>query len=91
MNFDQEGTYSLYFGILGSTSSDSGDLNDFNDLQQINVTFDDTVDLQVTSMYPRFAPSSSDYYYGSESVAVEISNLGNHSVQNPLVRFYVLD
>ena len=91
LNFDQEGTYSLFFGILGSTSSDSGDLNDFNDLQQINVTFDDTVDLQVTSMYPRFAPSSSDYYYGSESVAVEISNLGNHSVQNPLVRFYVLD
>jgi len=91
LNFDQEGTYTLFFGILGSNSSDSGDLNSFNDLQQVNVTFDDTVDLQATSMYPTYAPSSSVYYYGNESVAVKISNLGNHTVENPLVRFFVLD
>ena len=91
LNFDQEGTYTLFFGLLGSNSSDSGDLNGFNDLQQVNVTFDDTVDLQVTSMYPTYAPSSSVYYFGSESVTAKITNLGNHTVQNPLVRFLVLD
>ena len=91
LNFDQEGTYSLIFGIMGSNGSESGDMNSFNDLQEIDVTFDDTVDLQVTSMYPRYAPSSSDYYYGNDSVSAKISNLGNHSVSSPLVRFTVSD
>ena len=90
LNFDQEGTYSLFFGILGSNSSNSGDLNSYNDLQMITVTFDDTVDLQATSMYPQYAPTSPNYFYGNDSVAVKVSNLGNHTVQNPLVRFFVL-
>ena len=89
LNFDQEGSFSLYFGILGSNSSDSGDLNSFNDLQMITVIFDDTVDLQATSMYPRNAPTSPNYFYGNDSVAVKVSNLGNQTVQNPLVRFFV--
>ena len=63
-------------------------MNSFNDLQEISVTFDDTVDMQVT-MYPRYAPTSADYYYGNDSVSAKISNLGNHSVTNPLVRFVV--
>ena len=91
LNFDQEGTYSLIFGLIGSNGSESGDMNSFNDLQEISVTFDDTVDMQVTSMYPRYAPTSADYYYGNDSVSAKISNLGNHSVTNPLVRFVVSD
>ena len=73
LNFDQEGTYSLIFGLIGSNGSESGDMNSFNDLQEISVTFDDTVDMQVTSMYPRYAPTSADYYYGNDSVSAKYS------------------
>ena len=42
-------------------------------------------------MFPKYVPSSPDYYYGDNSVAVTVSNLGNHSVVQPLVRFTVMD
>ena len=91
LNFDSEGVYTLYFGIIGSTGTPSGDMNSFNDLQSIEVIFDDTIDLQITSMFPRNAPLSPDYYYGNDSVEVTISNLGNQTVSEPLVRFTVTD
>ena len=63
-------------------------MNSFNDLQSVTVIFDDTIDLQITSMYPKNAPSSADYFYGDNSVAVTVTNLGNHSVvQNHLLDF----
>ncbi len=91
LNFDSEGVYTMYFGILNSTGTPSGDMNSFNDLQSVEVIFDDTVDLQITSMYPRYSPTSPNYFYGNQSVSVSISNLGNHTVVQPLVRFTVSD
>ena len=91
LNFDTEGVYEMYFGIFNSTGTPSGDMNSFNDLQSIEVTFDDTIDLQVTSMYPRNVPNSADYFYGDNSVAVTVSNLGNLSAIEPLVRFTVMN
>ena len=91
LNFDTDGAYTMIFGFLGSNGTPSGDMNSFNDLQSIEVFFDDTVDLQITSMFPLNAPSSADYYYGNDSVAVTITNLGNHTVIEPLVRFTVMD
>ena len=91
LNFDTEGTYTMYFGILNSTGTPSGDMNSFNDLQSVEVIFDDTVDLQITSMYPRSSPTSPNYFYGKNSVSVTVSNLGNHTVAQPLVRFTVSD
>ncbi len=89
LNFDSEGTYTMYFGILDSIGTPSGDMNSFNDLQSVEVIFDDTVDLQITSMFPRTAPNSADYFYGNNSVSVTVSNLGNQTVSEPLVRFSV--
>lgn len=91
LNFDSEGVYTMYFGILNSTGTPSGDMNSYNDLQSVEVTFDNTVDMQITSMFPLNAPTSADYFYGNNSVAVEVSNLGNISVVQPLVRFTVSD
>ena len=91
LNFDSEGTYTMHFGILDSIGTPSGDMNSFNDLQSVEVVFDDTVDLQISSMFPLNSPTSADYFYGNDSVAVTISNLGNHSVVGPLVRFTVMD
>ena len=91
LNFDTEGVYTMYFGILNSTGTPSGDMDSFNDLQSVEVIFDDTVDLQITSMYPRSFPTSPNYFYGKNSVSVTVSNLGNHTVVQPLVRFTVAD
>ena len=74
----------MYFGILNSTGTPSGDMNSFNDLQSVEVIFDDTVDLQITSMFPRSSPTSPNYFYGKNSVFVTVSNLGNHTVVQPL-------
>ena len=91
LNFDSEGVYTMQFGILDSVGTPSGDMNSFNDYQSVEVVFDDTVDLQISSMFPLSAPTSPDYFYGNDSVAVTISNLGNHTVVQPLVRFTVMD
>ncbi len=91
LNHDTEGVFELNFGILNSIGTPSGDMNSFNDMQSVEVIFDDTIDLQITSMYPRNVPTSADYFYGDDSVAVTISNLGNHTVAEPLVRFTVMD
>ena len=91
LNFDSEGVYTMYFGILDSIGTPSGDMNSFNDIQSVEVIFDDTVDLQITSMFPRNAPTSADYFYGNDSVSVTVSNLGNQTISEPLVRFTVTD
>ena len=91
LNYSEEGRYTMVFGLLSSSGNPVGDMNSYNDLESVEILFDDTVDLQVTEMYPRFAPTSSVYYYGNDSIAVVISNLGNMTVYEPLVRFTVMD
>lgn len=91
LNHDTEGVFELEFGIIDSIGTPFGDMNSFNDVKSVTVIFDDTVDLQITSMFPKNVPSSADYYYGDNSVAVTVTNLGNHSVVQPLVRFTVMD
>lgn len=91
LNYDEEGVYELKFGIISSIGTPSGDMNSFNDIQSVEVIFDDTVDMQITSMFPSNVPTSADYFYGENSVTVTVSNLGNHTVVQPLVRFTVMD
>ena len=87
----EEGTYTMEFGLIESSGANYGDLNDYNNLQSVEVTFDDTVDIQIMQMYPLNAPTSPTYFYGNNSVGVVIKNLGNHTVTEPLVRFTVMD
>jgi len=91
LNFQSQGKYTMVFGLMNSNGTPSGDMNSYNDLQTIEVTFDDTVDLQITSMFPLNSPNSAKYFYGNDSVSVTVSNLGNHTVVEPLVRFTVMD
>ena len=91
LNFDTEGNFTMIYGLMNSSGAQSGDMNSYNDLQSVEVFFDDTVDLQITSMSPLNAPGSAQYFYGNDSVLVTITNLGNHSVTEPLVRFTVKD
>jgi len=75
------GTYTLEVGVFSSNATDSSggdseDLNSFNDLFQTTVIFNDSVDLTVESMYPAYQIDSPDYFYGNDSIRVDVRNNG---------------
>ena len=82
-----QGTFTLMWGMFSSTGTPYSDLNSANDLSEITVTFDNTIDLQATSMMPGHDSTSSDYYYGNEMVHSTITNKGNydHRFDNCLI------
>ncbi|HIL64776.1 MAG: hypothetical protein CXT71_02500 [Methanobacteriota archaeon] len=91
LNYSEEGRYTFEFGLVSSSGTPDGDMNSFNDMQSVDVIFDDSIDLQVKSMFPKYSPGSSTYFYGNDSVAVEIANNGNMTIFNPVIRFTVMD
>ncbi len=91
LNHDEEGEFTFLFGLVNSSGTPEGDMNDYNDVQSVQVIFDDTVDIKVASLSPLHAPTSTTYFYGNDSVAASISNQGNVTVYEPLVRFTVSD
>ena len=86
-----QGTFTLLWGMFSSTGTPYSDLNAQNDLSQITVIFDDTIDLQATSMAPGHDSSSSDYYFGENMVHSTISNKGNLTVASVVISFQVYD
>lgn len=86
-----QGTFTLIWGMFSSTGTPYSDLNTQNDLAQITVIFDDTIDLQATSMAPGHDSSSSDYYFGEDMVHSTISNKGNLTIANVIISFQVYD
>ena len=93
LNHSTEGRYTMEFGVMSSSGTPNGDLNSYNNLQSIEVVFDDTIDLEISSMEPAFRLNQSDptYYFGNDSLVVHIANNGNLSVANPTVTFLILD
>ena len=91
MSSASQGTFTLTWGLFNSTGTPYGDLDPSNDLTSISVVFDDTIDLQATSMLPSHNPSSQDYYFGTNMVTTTISNLGNMSIAIVSVAFQVYD
>ena len=93
LNYSTEGRYTMEFGVMSSSGTPNGDLNSYNNLQSIEVVFDDTIDLEISSMEPAFRLNESDptYYFGNDSLVVHIANNGNLSVANPTVTFLILD
>ena len=86
-----QGTFILMWGMFSSTGTPYSDLNSANDLSEITVTFDNTIDLQATSMMPGHDSTSSDYYYGNEMVHSTITNNGNMTINSIIVSFQVYD
>tara|TARA_B110001452_G_scaffold266928_1_gene275107 strand:+ start:340 stop:3291 length:2952 start_codon:yes stop_codon:yes gene_type:complete len=91
LNFSYEGEYTMEYGLISSSGTPSGDMNSYNDIQSVEVIFDDTLDLKITSVFPLNSPTSAKYFYGNDSVSVIISNLGNQTVVEPLVKFLIMD
>ncbi len=91
LNYSIEGRYTFEFGLVSSVGTPEGDMNSFNDLQSVEIVFNNDIDLQIKSMSPLYSPGSSTYFYGNDSVAVEIVNNGNMTVYLPVIRFSVMD
>lgn len=91
LNHDDEGTFLLKWGLLSSSGTPYGDLEPSNDLSELIVVFDDTIDLQATSMIPGHDPTSVNYYYGEEMVETVITNNGYVSISSTNVVFQVYD
>ena len=86
-----QGTFTLVWGMFNSTGTPYADLNVDNDLSKITVIFDDTIDLQATSMAPGHDATSSEYYFGEEMVYSTITNKGNLTIASATVSFQVYD
>ena len=90
-NHSNQGVFTLIWGLFNSTGTPHADLNPTNDLSEIIVVFDNTIDLQATSMLPGHDPLSSNYYYGEDMAISTITNKGNLSIQTVIVSFQVYD
>ena len=91
LNSTTEGQFTLKWGLFGSTGTPYGDLDSSNDVTSITIVFDDTIDLQATSMFPAHDASSASYFYGESMVSTTISNLGNKTVETVRVAFQIYD
>ena len=80
-----EGVFLLEYGVLNSSS----DMNSFNNLASSYVYFDDTIDLIVEQMYPAYKPDSTDYFFGQDSVEVEVKNNGHTSIINTTIELEI--
>ena len=84
-----QGTFTLIWGLFNSSGTPYADLNPTNDFSETVVIFDDSIDLQATSMSPGHDSVSSDYYYGEDMVHSVITNKGNSSIETVIVSFQV--
>ena len=91
MSSATEGQFNLKWGLFDSTGTPYSDLDPSNDVSSVVVTFDDTIDLQATSMVPSHDSSSASYFYGEDMVTATVSNIGNKTVNLVSVAFQVYD
>lgn len=91
LTHSSQGTFTLIWGLFDSSGTPYADLNPNNDKSEMIVVFDNSLDLQATSMVPGHDPTSSEYYYGEEMVHSTITNRGNLSVSAVTVSFQVYD
>ena len=83
LNSQLEGTFWMEYGLMNN----SQDYNEYDNLGQTIVIFDDSVDISIIGITPKYEPESVDYHIGEGSINVEIINLGNHSIEDVTVLF----
>jgi hypothetical protein len=91
LTFEQEGRFLLKYGLFGSTGNTNADLNAFNNLASFELVFNDSLDLKINDVYPSHDRTSSQFYFGTDRVVVEISNDGNMTVDGTTLNFEVYD
>jgi len=89
MSYSQEGTFILKWGVFTSVGSPYADMNTNDNIAQITLVIDDTIDLQVSDLYPSHNSQDTTFYFGSERVHSVISNQGNMTVSDVTAQFEV--
>ncbi len=86
-SYSSEGRYIMKYGLINSAGST--DMVPSNNLGSVDVVIDDTIDLVVDSMYPLHDSSSSNFYYGTQSLQATFGNVGNTTIYQPDVNFEI--
>ena len=74
---NEDGVYTLLYGIFDSTGSPYGDQNDDNNLNSVPIVINTELDISIDNLYPSHNPSEQSYLYGTDMVSILISNNGN--------------
>ena len=90
-NFASEGRFLLKYGMFTSSGNPHGDLNDYNNLARFEIVLNNSLDLKVKDVYPSHSQTASLFYFGTNRVISEISNVGNRTVTDVNVQFNVFD
>jgi len=89
MSYSQEGTFILKWGVFHSIGTPYSDMNTNDNLAQISLVIDDSIDLQVSDLYPSHDSQDTTFYFGNERVHSVITNQGNMTVNNVTAQFEV--
>ena len=79
---DEDGQFTLLYGIFNSTGNPFGDLNPDNNINSLAIIINTELDLSIDNLYPSHNPSEQDYLFGQDMVSVSISNNGNSTAHN---------
>ena len=89
-NHNQDGRFSLTYGIFDSTGDPFGDMYNTNNLNTIQILINTEFDVSIDSIYPSHNPSSVNYLYGENMINVELSNNGNMTAENILLQLQII-
>ena len=79
---NEDGIYTLIYGIFDSTGSPYADLYDENNNNSVTIHINTELDITIDNLYPSHNPSETTYLYGQNMVSVAISNNGNTTATN---------
>jgi hypothetical protein len=89
MSYSQEGEFVLKWGAFESVGTPYADMNTQDNIAQITLIVDDSIDLQVSDLYPSHDNQGTSFYYGIDRVHSVITNQGNMTVSNVFAEFEV--
>ena len=88
-NHDEDGRFSLTYGIFDSIGAPFGDMYASNNLNTVDILINTEFDVSINSIYPSHNPSSVNYLYGENMINVELSNNGNMTAENILLQLSI--
>ena len=81
-SFEEDGEFTLLYGIFNSTGDPYGDMFEHNNLHNTQITINSDMNIEIDSLSPSHNPSSTTYYYGMDMVTVILTNSGNNTALN---------
>lgn len=87
LNSPQTGVFTLEYGLM----TQGEDLNLLNNIHQVQVVFDDTLDIIIDAPVPLLDPVGGVYYASTNAFSATVRNIGNISVFDYLLKVEQLD